>query len=203
MPRKAGVLAAEAVKTPAEAAKLDFFARTTFAAAAAWSPNPQNPPLYLDLPTKNGVVQPSVLARWAANAPLAMIDQYVVNLRQFHAIAIDVGDQDGLRTDTAELHRILDVYGVTHSFEVYNGTHTSAVAGARSHAPFSAGPCRSSKRRRGTSRQRAASGFPQVRSSKISPEPGVAPRAVDCLPSSAGRKARRSLWDTYFARRIV
>ena len=76
---------------------LDFFARATFAAAAAWSPNPKDPPLYLDLPTKNGVPQPAVLARWAANAPLAMVDQYIGNLRQYRAIALDVGDLDGLR----------------------------------------------------------------------------------------------------------
>ena len=120
--------AAEAAKTPAEAVKLDWFARTTFAAAAAWSPDPKNPPLYLDLPTKNGVVQPTVLARWAANAPLAMLDQYVFNLCQYHAISIDVGDQDGLRADTAELHRLLELYGIGNSFEVYSGTHTSAVA---------------------------------------------------------------------------
>ena len=31
------------------------------------------------------------------NAPLAFVDQYIGNLRQYHAIAMDVGDQDGLR----------------------------------------------------------------------------------------------------------
>lgn len=58
-----------------------------------------------------------------------MVDQYIFNLRQYHAIAIDVGDQDGLRTDSAELHRILDGYGISNSFELYSGTHVSAVAG--------------------------------------------------------------------------
>jgi len=120
--------AMEAATMPSDSAKLDFLARATLASAAAWSPDPQNPPLYLDLPTKNGIAQPAVLARWAANAPLAMLDQYVFNLRRFHAIAIDVGDQDGLKTDTEELHRRLDVYGIANSFEVYSGTHTSAVA---------------------------------------------------------------------------
>ena len=87
----------EAVKTPEDSAKLPFFARAQLATAAAWSPDPKNPPLYLDLPTKDGVPQPDVLAKWAANAPLAFIDQYIDNLRQYRAIAIDVGDQDGLR----------------------------------------------------------------------------------------------------------
>ena len=120
--------ALEAVKTPEDSAKLPFFPRAQLASAAAWSPDPKNPPLYLDLPVKDGVAQPEILAKWAANAPLAFIDQYIGNLRQYRAIAIDVGDQDGLRTDTGKLHDVLDTYGIAHSFEIYKGTHTSAVA---------------------------------------------------------------------------
>jgi enterochelin esterase-like enzyme len=118
----------ESVKTPADAAGLSFFARAQLASAAAWSPDPKNPPLYLDLPRKDGVPQPNVIAKWAANAPLAFIDQYIGNLRQYRAIAIDVGDQDGLRFDTVKLHDVLDNYGLANSFEIYQGTHTSAVA---------------------------------------------------------------------------
>jgi S-formylglutathione hydrolase FrmB len=44
------------------------------------------------------------------------------------AIAIDVGDQDGLRVDTGKLHDTLDRYGIANTFEVYPGTHTSKVA---------------------------------------------------------------------------
>jgi enterochelin esterase-like enzyme len=117
-----------AVKTPADSAKLPFGLRTQLASAAAWSPNPKNPPLYLDLPTKDGVVQQDVIAKWAANAPLAFVDQYIGNLRQYRAIAIDVGDQDGLRAGAAKLHDILDNYGISNSFQVYPGTHTSAMA---------------------------------------------------------------------------
>lgn len=120
--------ALEAVKTPEDSAKLGFGARANLAAAAAWAPNPKNPPLYLDLPRKNGEVQPDVLARFAANAPLAFIDQYIGNLRQYRAISLDVGDKDGLKTDTEKLHNILDKYAITNSFELYQGTHTSAVA---------------------------------------------------------------------------
>jgi enterochelin esterase-like enzyme len=118
----------EAVKTPADSAKLPFMARAQLASAAAWSPDPKNPPLYLDLPVKDGVVQPEVLAKWAANAPLDFIDQYIPNLRKYRAISIDVGDQDGLRSDTAKLHEVLDKYGIANNFEIYSGTHTSAVA---------------------------------------------------------------------------
>jgi enterochelin esterase-like enzyme len=120
--------ALEAVKTPEDSAKLGFFARAQLASAAAWSPDPKNPPLYLDLPRKNGEPQPDIIAKWTANAPLAFIDQYIDNLREYHAIAIDVGDQDGLRFDTIKLHDVLDQYGIANSFEIYHGTHTSAVA---------------------------------------------------------------------------
>src|SRR5689334_344275 len=106
--------ALESVKTPADSAKLSFGPRAQLASAAAWSPNPKNPPLYLDLPTKDGVVQSDVIAKWAANAPLAFIDQYIGNLRQYRAIAIDVGDQDGLRIGAAKLHEILDKYAISN-----------------------------------------------------------------------------------------
>jgi enterochelin esterase-like enzyme len=133
-PRQAGPAnaeiekALEAVKTPEDSAKLPFPARAQLAAAAAWSPNPKNPPLYLDLPRKAGEPQPDVLAKWAANAPLAFIDQYIGNLRQYRAISLDVGDKDGLHVDTGKLHDVLDKYGIANSFDVYQGTHTSAVA---------------------------------------------------------------------------
>ena len=120
--------AVAAAKTPDDVAKLPAAFQTQLATAAAWSPDPKNPPLYADLPTKDGVPQQDVLAKWAANAPLAFVDQYIGNLRRYHGIAIDVGDQDGLRIDAGKLHDILDSYGLTNSFEIYHGTHTSAVA---------------------------------------------------------------------------
>jgi hypothetical protein len=116
------------MKSPAEGADLPIFARTTLASAAAWSPDPKNPPLYLDLPMKDGVVQQDVVAKWAANAPLAFVDQYIGNLMQYRAIAMDVGDQDGLRFDTTKFHEVMDNYGIKNSLEIYHGTHTSAVA---------------------------------------------------------------------------
>ncbi|MDE3198748.1 MAG: alpha/beta fold hydrolase [Acidobacteriota bacterium] len=120
--------ALEAVKTAADSAKLSFGLRAQLASAAAWSPDPKNPPLYLDLPVKDGKVDQEVVAKWAANAPLAFVDQYIGNLRRYRAIAIDVGDQDGLKAGAAKLHEILDSYGVANTFEIYSGTHTSAVA---------------------------------------------------------------------------
>ena len=120
---------AEAVHNPADVATLDFFSKALFAAAAAWSPDPKNPPFFLDLPYKNGELQPQVLAKWQANSPLAMIDQSVTNLRSYTAIGMDVGTEDRLiGTDVGMLDRVLESYGIRHIYETYQGDHVNRVA---------------------------------------------------------------------------
>jgi enterochelin esterase-like enzyme len=120
--------ALEAVKTKEDAVKLGWSERAQLSTAAAWAPNPKNPPLYLDLPMKDGKPQPDVVAKLTANAPLVFIDQYIGGLRRYTAISIEVGDQDGLKFGATKLHEILDSYSIANGFEIYKGTHTSAVA---------------------------------------------------------------------------
>jgi enterochelin esterase-like enzyme len=116
-------------KSPADlAAQSPGFGSAQFATAAAWAPNPKNPPLFLDLPTKNGDPVPEIQAKFTANAPLAFVDQYIGNLKQYRAIAMEAGDQDMTKIDAGKLHVILDSYGIANGFEIYPGTHTSAVA---------------------------------------------------------------------------
>ena len=117
---------AEGLKSPADARGAERGLATLLAEAAAWSPNPENPPFYFDLPAKDGKVQPAVVARWVANAPLAMIDQYASNLKTLH-IGIDVGDKDGLAASNRELNRVLNGYGIRTAFEVYDGDHTNHI----------------------------------------------------------------------------
>ncbi len=118
-----------AAKSPADlAAASPGFAAAVYATSAAWAPDPKNPPLYFDLPTKDGVPQPEIIAKLTANAPLSFVDQYIGNLKQYRAIAMDVGDQDGLRFDATKLHQVFDSYGIVNTFTIYSGTHTSAVA---------------------------------------------------------------------------
>jgi len=118
-----------AAKSPADlAAESPGFGAAQYATAAAWAPDPKNPPLYFDLLTKDGIPQPEIAAKFSANAPLVFVDQYIGNLKQYRAIAMDVGDQDGLRFDAIKLHEIFDKYGLTNTFDIYSGTHTSAVA---------------------------------------------------------------------------
>jgi enterochelin esterase-like enzyme len=119
---------AEAIHTQAEAAKADFGTEAMLAGAAAFSPNPKNPPLYFDLPVKDGQFRPEIAAKWAANAPLAMIDQYIGCLKRMKAVAMDVGLQDGLSHDVKLLDEILNDYQVAHTFETYEGDHVNHIA---------------------------------------------------------------------------
>jgi S-formylglutathione hydrolase FrmB len=95
--------------------------------AAAWAPNPQNPPLYFDLPTKDGELQPLVAAKWTANSPLLMADQYVPNLKRYRAIAIEVGTRDPFLNLNTQLDQALTRLGVQHKFETYDGDHGSRI----------------------------------------------------------------------------
>src|SRR5579871_1452400 len=117
---------AEALKGPEEAKGAERGLATLMAEAAAWSPNPQNPPFYFDLPAKDGKLQPSIVAKWVANAPLAMIDQYVTSLKTLK-IGMDVGDKDTLAASNRELNRVLTSYGMQTVFEVYDGDHTNHI----------------------------------------------------------------------------
>ena len=73
--------------------------------------------------------QQSVLNRWIANAPLVFVHQYIGNLKP---VSRRSRLTSAIRTAYAwtpkELHEILDTYGIANTFEIYPGTHTSAVA---------------------------------------------------------------------------
>jgi S-formylglutathione hydrolase len=118
---------AETVHSAADLAKTDFGTRLIIAWAAAWSPNLNNPPLYLDLPTVDGAPQPLVAAQWDANTPLRMLDQYALNLKQLHAIGLDVGTKDDLMASNQEFDQRLTAFGIPHTFETYEGTHISGI----------------------------------------------------------------------------
>ena len=121
--------AAEAISSIEEFEKADFGTKAQFASAAAWSANPARPPFFIDLPTRNGQSQPFVLAKWAANAPLAMVDQYLGNLKQLKSIAFDAGDKDtAIASTTRTLDTMLTSYGLSHVFEIYDGNHVNHIA---------------------------------------------------------------------------
>src|SRR5205085_63991 len=122
-------LTADQVKTWEDVEGAGFGTKAQLASAAAWSPNPKKPPFFIDLPTVNGQTDALILAKWAANAPLALTDQYIENLKKMKALAMDAGDRDEpIATTVRQLDALLDNYGLAHTYEIYSGDHVSAVA---------------------------------------------------------------------------
>ncbi len=118
---------AEAVQSVAEAQALSFFEKALFASAAAWSPNPNKPPFFMNLPTTDGVPQPTIYADYAAGALNSLLHQYVPELKQFRAIGMEIGDTDFLMNDNRRMDALLTSYGINHSFEIYVGDHVNRI----------------------------------------------------------------------------
>ena len=119
----------EALKTDEEVKSQSFLVLATLASAAAWSPNPKNPPFYIDLPFRDGEPVPDVRARQSANATLVMVHQYIPNLKRLKFIGMDAGTKDtSISAATKELDRVLTDYGVAHFYESYEGDHLNRIA---------------------------------------------------------------------------
>ena len=113
-----------------------YLSQGYMALAAAWSPNPANGPFYADLPVvrRSGAYHrvEAAEARWSANMPVAMVDQYRTNLRRLRAIGFDVGKRDQfthIPPTNRELAAALKRNGIKHSFEEYEGDHNDGVPG--------------------------------------------------------------------------
>lgn len=115
--------------TPDQLQATSFFEIAALATSAAFAPNPKNPPLYLDLPAKDGEPRQDVINKISANRTLNYVDQYILNLKKLKAIAIDAGLQDrGISEATKNLHEVLDSYQITHFYESYEGDHLNRIA---------------------------------------------------------------------------
>ena len=122
-------LRADTIRTIAGFQRADFGTKVLFASAAAWSPNPANPPFYVDLPIKDGVLQPHVLKKWDANRLLNTLDQNIFNIRMLQGVAFDAGTRDaGIASSIRMLDGELNKYGIAHFFEIYEGDHVNRVA---------------------------------------------------------------------------
>ncbi|MBL7698107.1 MAG: hypothetical protein JNK79_08110 [Chitinophagaceae bacterium] len=123
-----GIRKMEAVKTIDDFNNADFGTKIGFASAAAWSPNPGNPPLYLDLPYKNGERLPMIEVKWWANMPLATLDQHIQKIKELKSIAFDAGNEDQpIATSIKVLDSSLNQYGVKHFYEEYTGDHVNRI----------------------------------------------------------------------------
>lgn len=121
-----------AIKTTEELAKT-YFPKVIVAFAKSWSPNPDKPPFYCDIPFEYEgdqlVAQPEVLEKWYANMPLHLIDENLENLKKLKAIKMDWGRNAGERfTIQCDMFsQRLENVGIEHFSEEYIGTHVSGI----------------------------------------------------------------------------
>jgi S-formylglutathione hydrolase len=130
--RMAGWKAAVRVSGREDYAKSGFNANLVYALAAAYTPNPEKPPLFADLPYRlegdSLVALPEVLARWD-QGPLKMARSHVPQLRRLH-IGFDAGKSDALTDIPANvraLDSLLASHGIAHLAELYDGNHGNRV----------------------------------------------------------------------------
>lgn len=109
-------------------------ANAVVAAGRAFSPNPDKPPFYSDLPyTYKGdslIVDYKVLDLWSKNLPNEMIRNYVSNLKGLIAIKLDWGRDDfftHIPTTSRTFSKKLDEFGINHFAEEYNGSHLDKI----------------------------------------------------------------------------
>jgi hypothetical protein len=101
--------------------------------AKSWSPNPDKPPFYCDIPFEyeedDLIVHPEVLDRWYANMPVYMIDDNLGNLKKLTAIKLDWGRNSGERftQQCMMFSERLENVGIEHFAEEYIGTHVSGI----------------------------------------------------------------------------
>jgi S-formylglutathione hydrolase len=105
----------------------DFTSAHEFVLAAVWSPNPNNPPLYVDLPVSivdgRVVLVDAVVERWQSLTPVGMLEVYAERLRRMTGVKLDIGTDDWLLDGNREFSSELTDRGVPHVFEEYDGDH--------------------------------------------------------------------------------
>jgi S-formylglutathione hydrolase FrmB len=117
----------EAVKTKEDAAKIGFNQKSPLARAAAWSADPGKPPLFFDLPVKDGKAQPMIQAKWMANSLMVMLQEYAPNLQKMKAIRMNAGTEEPLLQPNRDMDEALTNAGVSHKFEIFEGDHNGKV----------------------------------------------------------------------------
>lgn len=116
-----------------EELKKTYYPKVLVAVARAWSPNPNKPPFYCDVPfTYQGdslIVNDEVLEKWNQNMPVYMVDKYASNLRKLKAIKLDWGRNDASRfpVQIGMFSQRLENLGIEHFSEEYIGNHVNKI----------------------------------------------------------------------------
>ena len=116
----------------ADILKAGFIANILMALGAAYSPNPANNTLYIDLPYRleaDTLVEIKAVARKWRGGLLALVPSNASNLRRM-SIAFDAGRQDALKdipVNVQKLDSLLTALRVAHTAELYDGDHMKGI----------------------------------------------------------------------------
>ena len=101
----------------------------TVAMAACYSPGPGGEPI-LPFALDDGRLLPAVWERWLPFDPVRALPTRLAEARGLRAVSIECGDRDQFRLDAGAtmLHRQLEGAGITHRFELFDGTHDALQA---------------------------------------------------------------------------
>jgi S-formylglutathione hydrolase FrmB len=104
--------------------------------AQAFSPNPNKPPFYADLPfvLVDGKLKPdeNAFARWREHSATQMVAKYRANLTRLRGYRFDSGYEDEFRfipPNCRAFSTELTNNGIDHEFEEYNGDHRNRMWG--------------------------------------------------------------------------
>lgn len=110
-----------------------YYPKVLVAVGRAWSPNPNKPPFYCDMPfTYEGdamIVNQEVLELWHKNMPVEMLNDLAGNARQLKALKLDWGRNDAPRFPQQNMlfSTKLENLGINHYAEEYIGTHGNKI----------------------------------------------------------------------------
>lgn len=113
----------------------DFWVNAMIAVSAAFTPDPQKAPLFVNLPfvEKNGSVirNEAAYSGYRDRMPLYQVERYRGNLMKLRGIFLDVGEVDEfthIRRATAKLSAALSDREIPHTFEIYkDGNHGNKI----------------------------------------------------------------------------
>jgi enterochelin esterase family protein len=110
----------------------NFWAEIVYNYSATYSPNPDNPPHYVDLPMAfpSGELIQEVWDRWLSFDPVVNVHDRVENLRKLRGIMLDAGSNDDYNLHWG--HRLLSHHlnqaGIAHEHRENPGNHGGRFA---------------------------------------------------------------------------
>lgn len=114
----------------------DFSCRLMIDLGRTYSPNPNKPPFFADMPANyvndSCIIDLAVKRKWDGNLPTRMIETHLAALKSMRAIKLDWGRNDKGRhvpVTCLEFSKTLEQFGIVHFAEEYLGGHGGNLGG--------------------------------------------------------------------------